>query len=56
MLAFFWRRQSFRFDCDIESDFVPKFETVSDGLRGGINADWNTLDLVIFDSLSPRWP
>ena len=22
------------FDCDIESDFVPKFETVGDGLRG----------------------
>ena len=22
------------FDCDIEADFVPKFETVGDGLRG----------------------
>jgi hypothetical protein len=22
------------FDCDIESDFVPKLETVGDGLRG----------------------
>ena len=42
------------FDCNIKPYFVTELETVCDGLRYGINADWNALNLVVLNSLGQR--
>ena len=39
------------FDCNVESDFVPKFETVGDGLRGRIDPNCDALHLMFVDSI-----
>ena len=42
-------------DCHIVSDFVTKLEAIGDSFGSGIDADGNTLNLVILDSLGQRW-
>jgi len=41
-------------NCDIESDLVPELKTVDYCLHGGVDADMDSFDLMVFSSFSLR--